>query len=88
MSKGKTEAQEVISTISAESVLIRGESNWIQMKTVIWLIWFVCLVCLVCLVFGLNETNQMNQINQINKTNQINESTSYCIIKNGLDTSY
>ena len=45
MSKGKTKAQEMSSTISAESVLIRGESNWIQtLKR-------VCLVRLVCLVY-------------------------------------
>jgi ribosomal protein L13 len=31
MSKGKMKAQHIISTISAESVLITGESNWIQM---------------------------------------------------------
>jgi hypothetical protein len=30
MSKGKTKAQHMISTISAESILIKGESNWIQ----------------------------------------------------------
>jgi hypothetical protein len=30
MSKGNTKAQEVISTLSAESILITGESNWIQ----------------------------------------------------------
>ena len=31
MSKGNTTAQELTSTISAESILIIGESNWIQM---------------------------------------------------------
>jgi hypothetical protein len=30
MSMGNTPGQEMASTISAESVLIRGESNWIQ----------------------------------------------------------
>jgi hypothetical protein len=32
MSKGNTKAQEMASTISAESVLIRRESNWIQTR--------------------------------------------------------
>ena len=53
-------------TISTESILITGESNWIQTKTVIWFV-------VVVLFFWLNEINQMNQINQINKTNQINQ---------------
>ena len=55
-------------TISTESILITGESNWIQTKTVIWFVLFV-------LFFWLNETNQMNQTNQINKTNQIDQIT-------------
>ena len=32
MSKGNTKAQEMTSNISAESILITGESNWIQMR--------------------------------------------------------
>jgi hypothetical protein len=51
MSTGNTKAQEVISTISAESVLISVESNWIQTKPVIWFIWFVLFVLL-------NQTNR------------------------------
>jgi hypothetical protein len=66
MSKGNTKAQEMTGNISAESILITGESNWIQPKTVIWFVLFV-------LFFWLNEINQLNQINQINKTNQINQ---------------
>ena len=31
MSKGNKQAQETISSISAESILIPVESNWIQM---------------------------------------------------------
>ena len=31
MSKGNTKAQEMTSNISAESILITGESNWMQM---------------------------------------------------------
>ena len=58
-------AREMTSTFSTESILIRGESNWIQTKSVIWLIWFVWFVLFV----WLNETHQMNQINQINQTN-------------------
>ena len=46
------------SPISTESILIRGESNWIQMKTVVYLIWFILFVWL-------------NQIDQTNQTNQI-----------------
>ena len=38
MSAGNTKAQEINSTTSTESILIKGESNWIQMKTVIWFI--------------------------------------------------
>jgi hypothetical protein len=64
--KGKEEAEEMTNSISTESILITGESNWIQTKTVIWFVLFV-------LFFWLNETNQMNQINQISKTNQINQ---------------
>ena len=30
MSKGNTKAQEMTSNISAESILITGESNWMQ----------------------------------------------------------
>jgi hypothetical protein len=32
MSKGNTQAQEMISNISAESILIPVESNWIQVR--------------------------------------------------------
>ena len=32
------------STLSTESILITIESNWIQMKTVIWFVWFVLYV--------------------------------------------
>ena len=32
MSKRNTKAQEMTSTIRAESILITGESNWIQMR--------------------------------------------------------
>ncbi len=32
MSKGKTKAEHLISTISAESILIPVESNWIQRR--------------------------------------------------------
>ena len=31
MSKGKTTAQNMTDTISVESILIPGESNWIQL---------------------------------------------------------
>jgi hypothetical protein len=65
MSKGNTKAQEITSTGLAESILITGESNWIQTKTVIWFVWFVLFI-------WLTETNRINQMNQINKTNQIN----------------
>jgi hypothetical protein len=44
-------------TISTESILITGESNWIQTKTVIWFVWFVLFV-------WLNQTNQKDQMNQ------------------------
>jgi hypothetical protein len=40
-------------TISTESVLIIGESNWIQMKTFIWSISFVWA----------NQTDRINQMN-------------------------
>ena len=40
MSKGNTQAQNMTGTLSAESILITVESNWIQMKTVIWSVWF------------------------------------------------
>ena len=30
MSKGSTKAEEMTSTLSTESILITGESNWIQ----------------------------------------------------------
>jgi hypothetical protein len=36
MSKVNTKTQNMISTISGESILIRIEFNWIQSKTVIW----------------------------------------------------
>ena len=39
MSKANTKAQEMTGTISVESFLITGESNWIQTKTVIWFVW-------------------------------------------------
>ena len=45
--KGKRKAQSKISTISAESILILVELNWIQMETVIWLIWLVWFIWLV-----------------------------------------
>ena len=41
MSKGNTGKEEMTNDISAESILITGESNWIQRKTVIWFLWFV-----------------------------------------------
>jgi hypothetical protein len=62
MSKGNTKAQKMTSNISAESILITGESNWIQMKTVIWFVLFIWST----------ETNRINQMNQTNLTNQIN----------------
>jgi hypothetical protein len=51
------------SPISTESILIRGESNWIQTKTVIWLIWFVLFVWL----------NQRDQIDQTDRIDQIDK---------------
>ena len=33
MSKGNMKAQEMTSNISAESILITGESNWIQVRS-------------------------------------------------------
>ena len=36
MSRENTKAQGVAGNISAESILIKGESKWIQTKTVIW----------------------------------------------------
>ena len=53
MSRENTKAQEVAGNISAESILIKGESKWIQTKTVIWFccaplkLWTVGLVSLI-----------------------------------------
>jgi hypothetical protein len=66
MSKGNTKAQEMTSSISTESILIRGESNWIQTKTVIWFIWFVLFI-------WLTESNRINQMNQRDQTNQTDQ---------------
>ena len=57
MLKGNTQTQEMTGTISTESILITGESNWIQTKIVIWLIWFVWFVSFV----WFNQTNQMTR---------------------------
>jgi len=41
LSKENRKAQNLTGIISTESILITGESNWIQTKTVIWFVWFV-----------------------------------------------
>jgi hypothetical protein len=38
MSKGNARAQNMTATLPTESILITGESNWIQSKIVIWFI--------------------------------------------------
>jgi hypothetical protein len=45
--EGQYEAEWITSDISAESILILVESNWIQSKTVIGLIWFVLFIWLI-----------------------------------------
>ena len=67
MSQGNKKAQEMTSTLSTESILITGESNWIQMKTVIWFVLFIWL----------NQTNQLDQMNQIKPDQQKGLGTSY-----------
>jgi hypothetical protein len=47
-------------TISAESILITGESNWIQMETVIWFVLFVLFIWLIWLI-GLVSFNQQTR---------------------------
>jgi hypothetical protein len=64
MSKGNTKAQEMTSNISAESILITGESNWIQTKTVIWFVRFVLFIGLFGFSGASNKTNQIDQSNQ------------------------
>jgi hypothetical protein len=49
--KGKEEAQEMTNCISAESILITGESNWIQTKTVIWFVWLIWFVLFIWLIW-------------------------------------
>jgi len=63
MSKGNTKAQSMTGTISTESILITGESNWIQTKTVIWFVWSVSFI-------WLNQINYMNKTNQRDQMNQ------------------
>jgi hypothetical protein len=50
MSKGNMKAQNINSTISAESIVIIVESKWIQPKTDTWFVLFVWL----------NQINAMN----------------------------
>ena len=52
LSKGNTTAEELTHAISVESILIIGESNWIQLETVIWFVLFVWL----------NQTNQTDYL--------------------------
>jgi len=51
MSKGNTKAQEMTSAISTESILIIGESNWIQTTTVIWFVWLIWFVLFIWLIW-------------------------------------